>query len=148
MRTLLVLLALIGQGAFAEEPANFYLLEYRPGVNWNTQVPFMEQPGIKGHEEYLRQLYDNDVIRMAGQRADGNGVIVLVRVSSREQARAIAEFDPAVINQILEVDIVGWRVELSSMRHQKRTQQPVLDPEQSFTIERLDPDSQINLKKN
>lgn len=134
------------QGSGARGDPAFYILEYRPGKNWNGRVNFADQPGIRAHKDYLAELFASDIVRMAGEIDSGPGAIVLLRVGSREQAAAVAERDPAVINQILEVDVIGWRVEMSSLRHQRRSQEPVIDPDQPFRIESLDPDAPINLK--
>lgn len=143
---LLTALLILPAFAAAESAPNFYVLRYSPGENWNNSVSFADQPGVRAHKSYLQEMYANDIIRMAGETADGPGAIVLVRVGSMEQARAVAERDPAVINQILEVDVTGWRVDMSSMRHQRTNQQPVLDPDLPFRIERLNPDAPITLK--
>lgn len=135
-----------GGAAVAESPPSFFLLTYSPGMNWNDAVPFAEQPGIKAHRTYLEGLYENDIVRMGGETADAPGAVVLVRVGSKEEARSVASRDPAVINRILEVEVTGWRVDMSSMRHARRHQQPVRDPYEPFRIERLDPDAPINLK--
>ncbi len=126
--------------------SGYYLLIYRPGPNWDDRVPFASQPGIKAHKAYLEELFGNDVVRMGGEIADQPGAMALLRVGTRDEARAVADKDPAVLNRILDVDIVSWQVDLSSMRHMTRRQEPVRDPNVPFRIERLDPDAPINLK--
>ncbi len=132
--------------ASAGEAPGFYLLEYRPGVNWNEKISWRDQPGIKAHREYLASLLDNGIMRMAGEIAGGSGELVLLRVGSSQQAKAIAARDPAVINRILDVDVIPWRVEMSTMRHIPQARQPVRDADAPFTLERLDPDAPINLR--
>lgn len=142
----IIMLAGSPLSAGAEEAPGFYLLEYRPGVNWNSRVSWRDQPGIKAHREYLASLLDNGIMRMAGEIAGGAGELVLLRVGSSQQARAVAERDPAVINRILDVDVIAWRVEMSTMRHIPATRQSVRDADAPFTLERLDPDAPINLR--
>ncbi|MDZ7686367.1 MAG: YciI family protein [Gammaproteobacteria bacterium] len=143
---LVVILIVASSFVSAEEPPNFYLLEYRPGENWSESVSFADQPGIQAHIDYLEQLYVNDIVRMGGETVGQPGALVLLRVGSIEQAEAVAQRDPAVVNRILDYEVTGWRVEMSSMRHSRRMQQPVRDPDKPFRLERLDPDSPINLK--
>jgi len=51
-----------------------------------------------------------------------------------------------VISNVLKAEVMGWRVSMSSMRQFERNIPEPHDPNQPFRIERLDPESPINLK--
>ncbi len=145
-RILIVLLWFAASAGVAAEP-HFYLLSYTPGASFDAALPYDQQPGMRPHEEYVRQLHDRETVIMSGTLANEPGELVIVRVDAEDQARRIASEDPAVMSRLLQVDVKGWRLELSSMRRFKRPLPEMRDPDAPFQVERLDPGSPINLKR-
>ena len=125
----------------------FYVLKYTPGDSWKTAVDFYDQTGVSDHRAYLRKLYDENILLMAGVLVDEPGELVILRVESPEQARDIAMADPAVTARTLAVEVSGWKLELSAMRNFRRAVPDENEPQRRFRVERLDPSSPINIKE-
>lgn len=130
----------------ADEPA-FYLVRYEPGSNWDSQLDYQSQVGIKAHKAHLQKLYDNDLLLMGGPLIREDGALLLIKVSSFEEAQSIIDRDPGVVNGILTATVSGWQLEMSAMRRFKRNTPEVTEADQTYTLERLDPQSPLNMKK-
>ncbi len=135
---------------YGEESADYFLLSYSPGSSWNDSISYALQPGLKQHHEYLRELHRQDLIVMGGEIQPSAGEamlsVMLLRTGSLEAAERIASQDPGVQMRLVQVEILPWRVNMSSMRVMQRRPAEVFDdPDQSFTIKRVDPDSRLNL---
>ena len=133
----------------AEEP-NYFLLTYFPGASWNEALAYESQPGLKKHHEYLKQLHINDLIVMGGPITDMDSdylSIMLVRIGSQEEAEKLASQDPGVMTRLVRAEVVPWAVTMSSMRFlRRRPQVPINDPDQTFNIKRIDPESRLNIE--
>jgi len=44
----LVVAAIFGNAAFAENATDYYLVQYSPGDNWQERTGYTEQPGLGG----------------------------------------------------------------------------------------------------
>ena len=44
----LVVAAIFGNAAFAENATDYYLVQYSPGENWQERTGYAEQPGLAG----------------------------------------------------------------------------------------------------
>jgi uncharacterized protein YciI len=130
-----------------EADPKFYFLTFWPGENWDYNIGFDHQLGIRDHKRYIQKLFDDNIILMGGPIADEPGSIMLVRVDSFEQAQSIVDNDPGVVNKILRGTIVGWHLEMSSMRQFKRQKQEIESHDQPFRIESLDPTAPINIRE-
>ncbi len=132
----------------ADDPVNYFMIRYLPGENWNQSISYEQQPGLKSHHEYLRSLYLKDQVLMAGPVKDAAGGLALVRTGSLEEAQALVRQDPGVVTMILKTVITPWAVQMSSVRFARRQPMvPIKDPEQSFKLKRVDPESRLNLEK-
>lgn len=144
----LILGLVIGVHAGAEEAdPKFYFLQYSPGENWDHNIGFDQQLGVRDHKQYIRGMFDDNIILMGGPLAGDQGSMMLVRVDSFEQAQSIVDKDPGVVNGILKGQVIGWRLEMSSMRQFKRPRQEVESHDQPFHVESLDPTSPINIRE-
>ena len=131
------------------EDTNYFLLKYLPGASWNQAISYEEQPGLKKHHDYLKGLHINDILVMGGTVDDidsGELSVMLLRTSSLEEAEKIASQDPGVQMRLVRAEVRAWNLNMSSMRFvQRRPYKPIVDPGQSFSIKRIDPESRLNI---
>jgi uncharacterized protein YciI len=138
---------LFTQSSIAEEGTNYFLIRYLPGENWNSEISYEDQPGLKQHHLYLREQQTHGPLLIAGPLGGEPGALALVRTGSLEEAEAIARQDPGVKTQIVKAAVTAWDIQMSSMRFDKREPMPPLDdPEQPFRLKRIDPESRINIE--
>ncbi len=129
------------------DDANYFLIRYLPGENWNHSISYKDQPGLKKHHAYLQKLHINDRVVMGGPVDGEPGSLMLVKAGSREEAEAIARQDPGVETRIVNAEITAWNVQMSSMRFVRRQPvSPIEDPDQTFRLKRIDPESQLNIE--
>ena len=116
--------------------------------SWNEQLSYLEQKGLADHHRYLGELHANDVVIMGGEVDDTARdaiAVYLVRAGSLDDADKIAQLDPGVQTRLVRVSVLPWYVSLSSVRIVKRRRPSVVnDPDETFTIKRLDPNSSLN----
>jgi uncharacterized protein YciI len=125
----------------------FYVITFEKGAAWVEDRRYEHQPDIDAHLEYWKGLYYQEILLMSGPWQDQSGGIFVVRASDKSTVDAIVERDPAVIGGIIKANIHQWRVLNSAMRSAKPIQIEI-GPDESFRLERLDPDSPINLRSN
>lgn len=99
------------------------LVVLRLGPAWTQAVPSARHPALKGHEEYVDRLFDDGTLLIAGPLLNDSGVVALeavtgavfvLRAATRQEARRLAEADPAVQAGLLEVAKVRrWGIALS-----------------------------------
>ncbi|MCZ6504310.1 MAG: hypothetical protein O6945_17570 [Gammaproteobacteria bacterium] len=129
------------------DDANYFLIRYLPGENWNHSISYEDQPGLRKHHSYLQKLHINDQVVMGGPVDGEPGSLMLVKTGSREEAEVIARQDPGVETRIVKAEITAWYVQMSSMRFVRRQPvPPIEDPDQTFRLKRIDRESQINLE--
>ena len=133
----------------AADEANYFLLSYYPGASWNSSLSYEAQPGLQGHHDYVRQMHISDQIVMGGAVASsrhGQLSVMLVRTGSLEQAERLASQDPGVQMRLVRAEVLPWEVNMSSIRVVRRQPMaPVGDPDQTFSIKRVDPESRLNI---
>lgn len=140
----LIVLVIISASAKADQT---FVVQFGPGSNWQSGLAYENQPGIEPHFGYWQILYGQEVLLMSGPFDDESGGIFVVRAKDREAVNAILADDPAVKTKIISVDVRRWRILSSAMR--RATPQLIeLEPDQSFRVKRVDPDSPINLPQN
>lgn len=143
-------LLLVSTSVGAEDKANYFLLIYTPGSSWNEALGYERQPGLKKHHEYLRELHLNDQIVMGGDVSEDVSYdalsVMLLRTGSLEEAESLAAQDPGVQMRLVRTQVLPWLVDMSSMRFvRRRPSQPIEDPDKSFSIKRVDPESRLNI---
>jgi uncharacterized protein YciI len=116
-----------GLGAGAQEakaadapPTPGFLVIYRPGSGFLPDKPLSEQP-LREHGRYMLGLFRQGILRMAGGFADNSGGAALIDVATIEEARAIADADPAVssrvfVHQVHQWTLVDWAARVSGGR--------------------------------
>ena len=150
LRVLLLLVLTQLTAVCHAQEANYYLLTYLPGASWNEAISYEDQPGLKKHHEYLKELHINDLVVMGGVVPDVSQdflSVMLLRTGSLEEAQQLAERDPGVLMRLVRASIVPWDVNMSSMRFVRRkARPPIQDPDESFSIRRIDPESRLNIE--
>ena len=129
------------------EHSNFYVVKYTPGKKWNHRVDYWQQDGVEHHREHLNRLYDSDTLLLGGPLVDEPGSMMVIRARSLLHATSIALRDPMISRQILDIDVGGWRWEMSKMRHEYRQQTVDVDPSKPYHLNRIDPDIEIGVKE-
>ena len=146
---LLIASLFLAQMTHAQE-ANYFLLSYYPGASWNEAVSYQEQPGLKAHHDYVREMHINDQIVMGGPLASSSRdqlSVMLVRTGSLEEAEKLASLDPGVQTRLVRAEVLPWNVEMTSMRFvRRRPVDQIRDPDQTFSIKRVDPESRLNIE--
>ncbi len=132
------------------DEANYFLLIYTPGPSWNEQLGYENQPGLNKHHEYLKELHINDQVVMGGSVLEDVSYdalsVMLLRTGSLEEAQTMATQDPGVQMRLIRAQVLPWAVDMSSMRFiRRRPSQPIDDPDKSFSIRRVDPESRLNI---
>ncbi len=87
--------------------STFVLLFFIPGPKWLDGKSVFEQP-LAAHFDYIRGLHASGKALMGGPFADGDGGMVVLQVSGRAEALAIAAADPDVIAGVLSFAIREW----------------------------------------
>jgi len=99
------------------------LVVLRLGGAWTQRVPSHQHPALKGHGEYVDRLFDDGTLLIAGPLLNDSGVVALeavtgailvLRAATPQEARRLAEADPAVQAGLLEVaEVRRWGISLS-----------------------------------
>lgn len=61
------------------------------------------------HLEYLNKLYKEGKVVMAGPFTDGKGGMVIYKAESIEEARALAEKDPVIVERCRTLELREWK---------------------------------------
>ena len=102
------------------KPLTYCVFFHSPGPNWQQGVPFQEQPGVRDHVSYMRQLFEKQLMVMGGPFPDNSGGMMIYRGSDLEKARELAEADPAVKSGLLKVNVKLWLVPMSSVQFSEK----------------------------
>lgn len=94
-----------------------YVVRYRPGAAYQSDRPLLRQ-NLREHEGYMRRQTQAGVIIAAGPTFEEAGGLVLIHASSRQDAEAFIQADPAVVAGIFVGEATDWR--------------PVFDPKSIF----------------
>ena len=99
------------------------LVVLRLGAAWTRGVPSTQHPALKAHGDYVDKLFDEGTLVIAGPLLNDSGVVALeavtgavfvLRAATPQEARRLAEADPAVQAGLLEVvEIRRWGISLS-----------------------------------
>lgn len=135
------------QAADLERKVQFFVVQYEQGPAWTEGLRYEKQPGISEHLDYWQSLYYREILLMSGPWEDGSGGIFVIRANDLEMVKQIMADDPAVIGGLITTQANQWRVLSSAMRSVK-PERIEIKPDETFRLERLDPSSPLNLKKN
>lgn len=89
-----------------------FVLQYSPGPGWDPGKSVSEQP-LEAHGAYIFGLHCQNRLVLGGPFEDDSGGLAIIRASSDDDARAVAEADPAVRDGIFECRVrpffrVNW----------------------------------------
>jgi|SRR5882724_2988112 len=96
-----------GKGSSAQKKQTFIVI-YKPGPAWLVGKPISEQP-LKEHFNYMLGLYKSGVMRFAGPFEDNAGGAAVVETSGENEAKALADRDPAVTSRVFIYEMHPWR---------------------------------------
>ena len=85
----------------------FFTLTYKPGINWEQGKPIAMQK-LQEHREYHQRLLEQNKIIIGGAYLDNDEGLNILNVSNIDEAKTIAENDPAVINKILTAEVKSF----------------------------------------
>ena len=91
---------------------SYFVFIHRPGPNWLTGKPIMEQP-LDGHFQYISQLQEQGMLILGGGFLDNTGALGVIVADNIEQAKDIIFKDPAVKKKIVTTEIHPWFVTVS-----------------------------------
>jgi uncharacterized protein YciI len=84
-----------------------FLVIYKPGSSWIEGKPLSEQP-IQEHGKYMLGLYQAGTMRFAGPFGNNAGGAALIDASGEEEAKAIVNQDPAVLEGVFIYELFAW----------------------------------------
>ena len=88
-----------------------FLVMYRPGPAWLAGKSISEQP-LKEHGTYMRNLYAQGSVKLAGPLTDDAGGAVVLEVANESVAKAIVTEDPAVKAGVFVYEMHPWELKL------------------------------------
>jgi len=93
-----------------------YLIDYKMGESWQPGIPLADQTGFDQHSRYLRQLFDDDILIAEGRTGGdqmADGLLWLIRARSLDQAKSIADRNPATLKGVFVATVRSWHLGLS-----------------------------------
>lgn len=82
-----------------------YLVLLKHGPKWIPNKNVEEQPLLE-HGRYLNRQMLKGALQLAGPFLDGSGGLIVYNATNEAEVRAIAEHDPGVLSQVLEIDSI------------------------------------------
>ena len=87
----------------------YYAILLSQGEQWKAGKSVYEQD-LKAHGQYMKRLFDDGALLMAGPYTDNEGALILLKVKTREEATALMNNDPAVQNKTFKAVLHEWKV--------------------------------------
>ena len=90
-------------------PLAYQMVLFRLGPAWDTAKPMTQQPSVQDHAALMRKLTLAGKLVFAGPFMKEDKItsaFYVLDVPSAEEARKIAESDPAVTGKLLEIEEV------------------------------------------
>jgi len=139
-----VFFALLSYEISSDDSLSFYLVQYQVPEKWPANY---EQQQIEAkHIKFLEQLYNKEILVMAGSIEESGHRLVVLRDTSLEHAIQLVQVDPAIRSGSFGAKVNTWNVALSSL-WPKLKLLPRYNSSKPFILERLDPNAPITLKK-
>lgn len=85
-------------------PVNYMVL-FKKGTNWNKSLPFKKQSQIGEHIIFIKKLYHNKKILMAGAFKDQSESFLILQGVSRDESLKTISQSPAIKNKVLNYNI-------------------------------------------
>lgn len=98
-----------------QETAIRFVIFHRPGPAWQPRVEVLAQPGVFAHFQYLNAAFADGKIELAGPFLSENagGMAILSAACTEQDARALAEADPAVKSGLIHAEVRPWMTTLA-----------------------------------
>jgi len=146
MQLFVTSLAIAEEAAPGPTPPVYFVLFHSPGPSWNPGLTSDDQPGMQKHHRYMNKFKDVGIVILGGPYLDDSGGMMIIQTDTIEEARLVANSDPAVKSGLLRVSVKSWQAELSSVRMiGKRRPTGVLGRKQAFKIKSANQGAPINL---
>lgn len=103
-----------GSGDGTDEGPNYTLF-----VILLSKIPNKHLTGslIRAHVQFLRRLDRDNKLVLCGPFADYEGGMIIIRVSSLDEAHSIAKSDPFVENEVEKYEIRTWQLSCEANNH-------------------------------
>lgn len=91
-----------------------FIISFSTGPGWRAGEPMSRQPGMREHGAYMAQLFAEGRLYAGGpyMRDDGaemgEGGMMIVRASSREEVERILAIDPAITGGLFVAHVLRW----------------------------------------
>jgi uncharacterized protein YciI len=96
-------------------PMMLFVLFHTPGPNWVDSLEFRRQPGIMDHVDYMATFMADGRLVMGGPFLDNSGGMMVLKVTSMQEAETIAMNDPTVRSGLLKVNVKPWMPAMSTV---------------------------------
>lgn len=84
---------------------NVYVVRMLPGANWRAGTTTADQPGYDRHLDTLRRWSAQGIVVLGGPMISDQGTLVVIRAASLEDARELAQSDPAVTSGLFTTQV-------------------------------------------
>lgn len=84
---------------------NVYVVRMLPGANWRSGVATADQAGYDRHLDTLRRWSAQGIVVLGGPLVSDQGTLIVIRAASLEDARELAQSDPAVTSGLFTADV-------------------------------------------
>lgn len=84
---------------------NVYVVRMLPGASWRSGTPTADQPGYDRHLDTLRRWSAQGIVVLGGPVVSDQGTLILIRAASLDDARELAESDPAVTSGLFTAEV-------------------------------------------
>jgi uncharacterized protein YciI len=143
IRTAFIVLSIFWAGASWAE--SWFLLDYRPAVNFVSGVALEKQPGAVEHAAFVRELHERGLLIMGGTVGDRRKVLILKSPSIRDPLEVSTQ-DPWAISGVMTIEVAPWQLDQSSVRViTKRKPLTRPDEDATFRIEGTNKDTPIRI---
>ena len=112
---LLVGITSYSQADTAKNSKSYFVIVVTIGEKFEKGKPVLKQD-IADHGEYMKQLYAEGSLVMAGPFTDNDGALIVLYVDSEEKARTIMNNDPAVKKKIFSETLHKWQVFFNALQ--------------------------------
>lgn len=87
----------------------YYAILLSQGEQWKAGKTVYEQD-LKAHGQYMKKLFDDGALLMAGPYSDNEGALILLKVKTRREATDLMNNDPAVQSKTFKAALHEWKV--------------------------------------
>ena len=84
---------------------DLYVVRMLPGSAWRAGTPTADQPGYDRHLDTLRRWSAQGIVVLGGPLISDQGTLVVIRAASLDDARDLAQSDPAVTSGLFVADV-------------------------------------------